>query len=65
MNAKLLRAKMVENDFTVEKLSQVIGVTPLTVRLKLRGDGFKVSEARAIKNALGLTRDETIDIFFA
>lgn len=65
MNANKLKAKMVENGYTINKLANLLGVTPTTVSIKMRDDGFKVVEARAICKALGLTMGETHEIFFA
>lgn len=65
MNSKLLRAKMVENDVSVYRLAELLGLNPATVRLKIQNDGFKVNEARAIARELSLTSSETQAIFFA
>ena len=65
MNAKLLKAKMVQNDYTIEKLAKLLGLNPATVGIKMKTDGFKVSEARMIATALHLTSVETCEIFFA
>jgi hypothetical protein len=65
MNAKLLKAKMVENDYTIEKMAKVLKLNVNTVGRKMRTDGFKVNEARDIAKALHLTSTETCDIFFA
>lgn len=65
MNAKLLKAKMVENDYTIEKMAKVLGLNINTVGRKIRTGGFKVSEARDISRLLHLTSTETCDIFFA
>lgn len=65
MNAKLLKAKMVESDFTNDKLAKMLGLNINTVGRKMRTDGFTVREARAISKALHLTSVETCDIFFA
>ena len=64
MNTRLLKAKMVENDYTIDKLAKLLNLNPMTIRLKMKGDGFKVNEARAIMRAFNLTREETCEIFF-
>lgn len=64
MNTRLLRAKMVEHGYTIDTLAKLLNLNPMTVRLKIKGDGFKVNEARAIMRALNLNRTETCDIFF-
>ena len=65
MNAKLLKAKMVENDYTIGKLAMELDLTPTTVGQKISKDGFKVNEARAIGKLLNLTSKEMCEIFFA
>ena len=65
MNSKLLKAKMVENDVSVYRLAELLGLNPATVRLKIQNDGFKVNEARTIARELSLTSSETQAIFFA
>ena len=65
MNAKLLKAKMVLNDCTIEKMVCELHLNPMTVRTKIRTDGFKVCEARAVGKLLGLTSTELCEIFFA
>lgn len=64
MNVRILRAKMVEHGYTIDTLASLLNLNPMTVRLKMKSDGFKVNEARAIKKALKLTRTETCEIFF-
>ena len=64
MNIRLLKAKMVEHDYTIDKLAKLLNLNPMTIRLKMKGDGFKVNEARAIMRALKLNRTETCEIFF-
>lgn len=65
MNAKLLKAKMVLNDCSIEKMAHVLNLNPITVRAKIKNDGFKVCEARAVGKLLGLTSVELCEIFFA
>ena len=65
MNRKLLEAKMVEHDYTIGKLAKLLNLNPTTVGIKMKTDGVKVCEARAIASALHLTSVETCDIFFA
>lgn len=65
MNSKLLKAKMVENDYTIGKLANLLGLRPETVGIKIKTDGFRVSEARVIGQALNLTSTELCEIFFA
>jgi hypothetical protein len=65
MNAKLLKAKMVENEYTIGRLAKELHLNPTTVGIKMKTDGFKVNEARTIANLLNLTSVETCEIFFA
>lgn len=65
MNEKLLKAKMVEHDLTIGDLANLLGLRRETVGIKIRTDGFRVCEARAICQALNLTSDELCEIFFA
>ena len=65
MNAKLLKAKMVLNDYSIDKLAGALDLNPMTVRYKIRNDGFKVCEARAIGKFLNLSSKELCEIFFA
>ena len=65
MNAKLLKAKMVLNDCTIDKLASALNLNPWTVRYKIKYDGFKVCEARAIGKLLNLSSKELCEIFFA
>lgn len=64
MNSKLLKAKMVLNDCSIDKLAGALGLNPMTVRYKIKQDGFKVCEARAIGKLLNLSSKEICDIFF-
>ena len=65
MNVNLLKAKMVQNEYTIGKMAKLLGLNPSTLGIKMRTDGFKVTEARQIAKALNLTSAETEDIFFA
>ena len=65
MNAKLLKAKMVLNDCTIDKMARELHLNPITVRTKINKDGFKVCEARTVGKLLGLTSTELCEIFFA
>lgn len=65
MNSRLLRAKMVECDMSIDQMAKLLELNPATVRIKIQNDGFKVNEARLIAKALNLTSVETQHIFFA
>lgn len=65
MNANRLKAQMVLNDCSIERLADALKLNPMTVRLKIKNDGFKVCEARAIGDFLNLSSKELCEIFFA
>lgn len=54
VNVRKLRAKMIENNFSVEALSNIIGVSKSTFYRKLteKGENFTIGEANAIARAL-------------
>ena len=66
MNIRKLRAKMVEEDVNVEKLSKELQMSSdaLYRRFKTDGDVLTIKEANAIVKALGLTGEEATEIFF-
>lgn len=66
MNILKLRGKMVEKEMRVESLAATLEIDRATLYRKLNnGESFTVGEARKIKNALELTREEAHDIFFS
>lgn len=65
MNANRLKAQMVLNRCSIDKLAGALGLNPMTVRYKIKQDGFKVCEARAIGKLLNLSSKEMCEIFFA
>lgn len=65
MDVKLLKAKMVLNDCSIDKMAGALNLNPLTVRYKIKDDRFKVCEAREIGKLLNLTSEELCEIFFA
>ena len=65
MNAKLLKAKMVLNDCSINEMAGALSLNPLTVRYKIKKDMFTVCEAREIGKLLNLSSKELCEIFFA
>jgi hypothetical protein len=67
VNVRKLRAKMIENNFSVEALSNIIGVSKSTFYRKLteKGENFTIGEANAIARALNFTARDFSAIFFA
>ena len=64
MNLQMLRGKMVEKGFNVERLSAEIGIDRATLYRKLnKTDKFTIGEAVRIKVALCLTNEEASAIF--
>ena len=66
MNVNKLKGKMVENEFTIEKLAKKIGIDRATFyrRLNSNGESFTIKEANLISVELGLTGEEVNAIFF-
>ena len=66
MNMHKLRAKIIEQEMNVEKLAKIIGVSPTTLYRKLRAPlKMTIGDAIKIKDVLGLTDEEALDIFLA
>ena len=53
MNVRKLRAKMIENNFSVEALSNIIGVSKSTFYRKLTEKGEKFHHWRSQRNSEG------------
>lgn len=63
--ANLLKAEMVKQNVHVEELAEKIGMTKSALFRRMNGSvDFSVKEAKKIKNALKLTGDQTLQIFF-
>lgn len=60
---KELKAQMVRKGFTQERLAKEIGISTKTLNLKIKSGNFKISEAQAIANVLGI--EDLSPIFFA
>lgn len=67
VNINKLRGKMVENEMSVERLANEIGIDKATVYRKIsnNGESFSISEADKIVKALGLDATEAQAIFFS
>lgn len=64
MNTKLLKAKMVENDITQNKLAKDIGISANSLSRKLNGSReFKLSEICSICEVLSI--EDPIAIFLS
>ena len=65
MNILKLKGKMVETQHSVDSLAEKIGVDRSTLYRKIEcGEKFTIGEAQRIKEALSLSNDEIIAIFF-
>ena len=66
MNMYKLRAKIIEEEMNVEELAEIIGISTPTLYRKLREPlKMTIAEAIKIKDVLGLTDEEALDIFLA
>lgn len=64
MNMNKLKAKMVEREMNVEQLAEIIGMTGPTLYRKLRAPlKITIGEAIQMKDVLGLTDEEALEIF--
>lgn len=66
-NVNKLKAKIVECGHNVEWLANAAGINKTTLyrRLSAGGEDFTLKEVASIREALGLTSEETHQIFFA
>lgn len=66
-NMNRLRGLIVEKGFTIEKLADEAQIPKVTLyrRIKEGGTTFRLSEVERIEIALGLTQEETADIFLS
>ena len=67
VNIKMLRAKMLEKNISVEGLATIIGINKATLyrRLNNGAEDMSIKEAVNIANALTLNAQEVTNIFFA
>lgn len=64
-NTELLKKKILESGYRIEFVAEKCGLTPQGFLNKRNNETeFKASEILALKTLLGLTDDETNDIFF-
>jgi hypothetical protein len=63
--ANLLKAEMVKQNVNAEELAERIGMKKSAFFRRLNGSvDFSVEEVRKVKNALKLSGDQTLQIFF-
>lgn len=65
-NINKLKGKMAENNYTMKKLSEEMGITENTLRKKMNDDNseFTISESDLLRKKLNLTTEEFLNIFF-
>ena len=64
MKVNKLKAKIVENEMSVEQLSAKIPMNKSTFHRKMKNGTFFIAEVEVIAKVLGLTNEEVSDIFF-
>lgn len=66
MNANKLKGKIIEKGLNVAKTAELIGVSKTSFYRKINGfDKLTVHEAVRLKEVLGLTNLEALDIFLS
>ena len=66
MKHNLLKAKIVEKGYSVEKVADKANINRATLYRKLNNfEKITIGEAKRIKSALGLTSKEATEIFLA
>jgi predicted transcriptional regulator len=67
ININKLKGKIVEKGLSMDKFAIALAIDYSTLyrKLKTNGDTFSVSEVNKIVDALELTADEAMDIFFS
>lgn len=65
VNTSKLKGKMKEKNKTQEDLAKVLNMSVKTTNVRLKKGIFKTNEIDIITHFLHLTREETVDIFFA
>lgn len=66
MNARLLKARMLENKVTIEEMAKMLSIHPATLYRKISNNtgSFTIKEAYEIVEILGLCSKDAISIFF-
>ena len=63
---KRFRAKIIENGLTFKDISNILGIKESTLYRKMSGESdFTRNEIQLFREKLGLTAEETDNIFFA
>lgn len=67
VNVPMLKGKVIEKGYTLEKVAENIGIDRSTMSRKLgnSGEDFTIKQADDIVSLLGLTPTEATSIFFS
>ena len=67
VNVLMLKGKVIEKGYTLEKVAESIGIDRSTMSRKLgnAGEDFTIKQADGIVSLLGLTPSEATSIFFS
>ncbi|MGW8381244.1 helix-turn-helix domain-containing protein [Streptococcus parasuis] len=66
VNVNKLKGKIVEQNLSVEKLAELMGINKSTIYRKIANDGsdFSIDEVNSMIKILNLSADDVISIFF-
>ena len=66
VNVNKLKGKIVEQNLSVEKLAELMGINKSTIYRKIANDGsdFSIDEVDSMIKILNLSADDVISIFF-
>ena len=66
INKQLLKSKMILREITQPQIAKKLGLSVTSINQKINGNIiFKPQEIKEIRNLLGLSNDETVEIFLS
>lgn len=65
LNENKLKAKIIENNLSIDGLSRAICINKATFYRKMAKNSFSIKEVSRISKELNLSASELMDIFFA
>ena len=66
INKQLLKSKMILREITQPQIAKKLGLSITSINQKINGNMiFKPKEIKEIRNLLGLSNDETVEIFLS
>ena len=66
INNQLLKYKMILSEITQPQIAKKLGLSIRSINQKINGNIiFKPKEIKEIRNLLGLSNDETVEIFLS